>query len=344
MKHLLLFCFALLTLQTSSAQGQFAPVGAEWWHQGKDWEFINFGHMIKVWADHTVVTGDTTIDDIVARKVFTTRYAKNRSAPTETYRIDSFLFCVYDTPDTVFVYDTTRTAFLPLFIYNVDEGDTVTLLAPLTNPVFGDIEFTFVVDSIRMETFDTAHLKSYYTRTLGNEEETSSSYNWGKIIWGDVGPSLLGKYTQTLGGTYGNVASILPLRSGYNVDASTSDELPSGKLACYSDAHYNLKMVDIACDSIENFPITSTKDMKLLTDISIYPNPATDIINVAALNELPAHITATLFDISGRMLLSAQLSGGGNTEINIAHLPKGLYLMRINANGQTPVHRKIVLR
>lgn len=209
MKRLLLFCFALLTLQTSSAQGQFAPVGAEWWHQGKDPDFIWFGFINKFWADHTIVTGDTVVNGIAARKLETTRYAKGRTSPTTVYIDEIKTSIIYDSPDTVFIFDDRRESFIPLYVYNVEEGDTVTLPVPGAYHTLApsmDTLFSFIIDSIRVLPFDTASLKTYFTRAINNEE-LNMSYNWGDLTWvheDETGPKglHLGQYSERLGNCF----------------------------------------------------------------------------------------------------------------------------------------------
>lgn len=347
MKRLLLLCFALLTLQTSFAQGQFAPVGAEWWYHGNDGHYLIVGGWHRVWVDHVEVVGDILIDGIEARKINIMRTAKLKWEPTVAIPADSAQLFVYDTPDTVFIYDTNRTSFIPLYVYNVSEGDTVTLPVPFyqSGGISDYDSFSFVVDSIRMENFDTTALRSFYIHTVTKENDTQS-FTWGGWSWHDhdLSPARKGRYTERLGGVWNQYSSLLPIREIYLMDYHLGLNLPTGELACYADPNYSIHLAVLPCDSLIDYPLSIVDDKAKLTGISIYPNPATDIINIAALNNLPANTTATLFDISGRMLLSSQLSGNATTEINIAHLPKGLYWMHISANGQAPVYRKIVLR
>ena len=67
--------------------------------------------------------------------------------------------------------------------------------------------------------------------------------------------------------------------------------------------------------------------------ISIYPNPAHDIIFVGANNDLPVqHIE--MYDITGRKVLTST-----ETEINVSELESGVYFIRINCNGRDAIHR-----
>lgn len=64
------------------------------------------------------------------------------------------------------------------------------------------------------------------------------------------------------------------------------------------------------------------------TDIYIYPNPATDYINIAC-TEHSEPIQVKIFSLSG-MLVWQNLNCNPNEAIDISYLPAGLYLLNIN--------------
>jgi len=83
--------------------------------------------------------------------------------------------------------------------------------------------------------------------------------------------------------------------------------------------------------------ILSTNDY-LLSQVSVYPNPASDVINIS----LPASVevvSATLFDILGKNT-GVTLNNGA---INIASLAKGVYMLNIETN-QGNITKKIMKR
>ena len=79
-------------------------------------------------------------------------------------------------------------------------------------------------------------------------------------------------------------------------------------------------------------------DDNALAQISIYPNPATDVINV----EVPASVqieSIAIFDVLGKRTNAILVNG----QINIAGLSNGVYLMQIETNQGT-ITRKMVKR
>ncbi len=75
--------------------------------------------------------------------------------------------------------------------------------------------------------------------------------------------------------------------------------------------------------------------------ISLYPNPATDVLNIALqgseVNE------AVVIDIYGKAALRANVAEGSNT-LDISALPAGLYFVQLRAAGSVKATQKIVKR
>ncbi len=71
----------------------------------------------------------------------------------------------------------------------------------------------------------------------------------------------------------------------------------------------------------------------------IYPNPATDIITIE--NNNRDELEITIANIYGQKLLTNSINQIGVTNINIAHIPRGMYLIRTKNRGVTKVHKVI---
>lgn len=66
--------------------------------------------------------------------------------------------------------------------------------------------------------------------------------------------------------------------------------------------------------------------------VRIFPNPATDVLNVSAAGINAA--IATVTDVTGRQLLQQEMSNG-NVQVNTSKLPKGVYYLTLNdGNGK----------
>ncbi len=59
--------------------------------------------------------------------------------------------------------------------------------------------------------------------------------------------------------------------------------------------------------------------------LNVYPNPATDILNVTANNNQVA--TVTILDVTGRQVAEGVQNASGSFVVNVAELPQGMYIM-----------------
>lgn len=72
--------------------------------------------------------------------------------------------------------------------------------------------------------------------------------------------------------------------------------------------------------------------------IDLYPNPAKDVLHIS--NPLNLGIRASLFDLTGKLVEEKQLAGSDT--FSLSGLPKGLYMVRLQAAGETLVKRIMV--
>ncbi len=74
-------------------------------------------------------------------------------------------------------------------------------------------------------------------------------------------------------------------------------------------------------------------------DMSLYPNPASEIINVVIDDAIKHDATFTIFDIRGRVVME----GGRSTTIDISGLTPGVYIITaIGRNGYPLAHKRFI--
>jgi hypothetical protein len=74
-------------------------------------------------------------------------------------------------------------------------------------------------------------------------------------------------------------------------------------------------------------------------DFIIFPNPATDVLNIAFVKNTAA-TEITLLDLSGRALVTQTVEeNSAETNISVSALPAGLYLLNLNKDGKSAVFR-----
>jgi Leucine-rich repeat (LRR) protein len=91
-------------------------------------------------------------------------------------------------------------------------------------------------------------------------------------------------------------------------------------------ALYNKVAVNFDCDPVE-FPVQAQTTLALstvekATDFSIYPNPATTVLNLVSTEEISK---VEILDLQGQLIQSSQVA---NQKINVEALPKGTYFLR----------------
>jgi hypothetical protein len=159
---------------------------------------------------------------------------------------------------------------------------------------------------------------------------TSREINAGKFIiqrstdngatWADIG-------TMAAAGT-----------SNFNQHYRFTDQQP--KAANW----YRLKMIDIDNGYTYSKTVILTASPVNTIYYTLYPNPATNFINVASAFSRPQMVRIQIMDNTGRLLSSQQVIAGGATQavIPVSGYKPGIYYVVI-ADGQRSVKQKIVI-
>lgn len=88
------------------------------------------------------------------------------------------------------------------------------------------------------------------------------------------------------------------------------------------------------------FMVDLTEDLNINHDltkngIKIYPNPASETINISGLNKISQ---VEIFNVAGQKMITVKEKASG---INIQHLPQGTYILKVTADGKTTNHKFI---
>jgi len=326
-----LYVMCLSAFQPIHAQTLFAPPGAEWYHD------MTFG------VFHSTVSADTVIKGISCREIGIRPEIRNpaQSPPVHGYRL-----YVYNNADTVFIYNYLFDRFTPLYVFNVQQGDTVNLpaLPPsggefLYDPAdrgFTDSSFCFIVDSVGIKTWDNEPLKTVYTHHWNRNNPSDTTY-YPDYTYGDT----TGAYAERLGSIE---TGFLPrcLTCGTWLDDS---EMPVGPLRCYTDtqdnAVFSVKRVD-TCDKGISTGISALPDTD--AGFSVSPNPAFRVLTVSFATPLPEGGQWTLTDITGRKAAGGLIGKGiGKINVRLPLLSRGMYFLNITTPAHGRMSRKICI-
>lgn len=296
MKPVYLIIFVLSALYGDlSAQTTFAPPGAHWYNSGTDAYY------------HSYTDGDTVISGRTCTRI---RRITHRSPMS--WASDFPTICTYNSGDTVFVYNTLFGQFTPLYVFNVNEGDTIRIPRfDVGYPTLPATYFSYRVDSIRIVTYDTAHLKTIFTYSLNEDSVIGGSAPMP--TFGGAG-TLHGAYAERIGGVGGGIfpscvgCAIIPEDCGC-----------IGPMRCYSDPGMDIKLVTPCVPPVS---VPSLQQQQVV----LYPNPANDILHI----DTEPNSNISILTCQGTMVdKSSETASEGLFSIDLSILPSGNYLVRI---------------
>jgi hypothetical protein len=128
------------------------------------------------------------------------------------------------------------------------------------------------------------------------------------------------------------IARLCPYESGpavYNarVLLATIDNTVYAN-TCEMPPFANMKTRNMEEDKNKNPSFEDTEE------VSVYPNPANDKLNVAIHLEQGQTALLTVFDLTGKLILSKALSGTAHIiETSIVDLSEGIYIYKLNVSG-----------
>lgn len=363
MKNLLTTIFALLTCWSLTAQPGFAPLGAKWTYKSSGGFMTSGRERISTF---TCIAADsvagklikTISHDIIQQELYNGRKRlEYRNRESFHVSIDS----VYEENDTLFIYNPLFQKYTPLYVFNVQEGDTLKLpaLELVSNNIASafDSTMTIVIDSIRMVDYGGITSETFYTSSYDGGIDYSVSnennivaylprFNWTykyystQIADSNGNPmnywmlQPIGAYTRLFGGVGIGLKPVL----GPNFNNATFDGyLLTDTITCYEDEEISFNLSVLECDSFKvNIPFTSINESHPPVKVSIFPNPCIgDIVHIDSERPFAKGTRITISDISGKtILMDEDMDYSFAHQLNIKQLLPGLYFINIETGGK----------
>lgn len=162
---------------------------------------------------------------------------------------------------------------------------------------------------------------------------TGLSASFDYLVRGSSYPEEFSVYVIAPGQTYTNATEVIPAQSYTNtdfeqhtIDLSAYDN-QNIRIAIHATSEANMYGI-----VIDNFVVSATTDIaeNINNAISIYPNPATSILNVNA----NGYNEVQIINMLGQVVYNTTMND--NAQINVRNLNDGVYFVRLNgANGTT---------
>lgn len=210
-------------------------------------------------------------------------------------------------------------------VYTDTPGERVVILTDASNTILDSIRVNIPIDSsIVTLNFNISAGTGYKLGTLASQNNSA---------FGFAGPRLKRSQGPTVTYPYliNNLVSISSSSQGLNVYYYFYNwEIERSSTVCTSP------LVPVDAEVI----ITETSSLSNKTHVSVFPNPASGVLNVNLNNS--SNSIFNLFDASGRKVMSKNLVNANNT-IDIVGLAKGIYQVQV-VNGENVTTKKISIQ
>jgi PKD repeat protein len=219
----------------------------------------------------------------------------------------------------------TSSTMSPTFTYPANGTYTVTLIArskcgnaiSTKQVVVNDVSILPVVDFTFVQTATTGSNEFTFTNTTV-EKGLTISYKW---YFGD------GATAATK-----NAVHTYTTKGDYTV--SLVAEHIYGK--------------DSVSKTIKAIPTSISEVSGAFDSYSVFPNPTSDLVNIAFTLNSSNLVSVQLLDIAGKLLQATELTkynvGSSQITLGTSELPQGMYFVRINSGESTVNSRLVIVR
>lgn len=132
---------------------------------------------------------------------------------------------------------------------------------------------------------------------------------------------------------YSNISASIPNPPSLLLGTWGEDVATTGG-ACGGDGGSSIMLM--TGDVQDELTVLSLPDHMLLSDVTIYPNPSSGLINIGSLGVLNS---VEIFDITGKLVLRLR---NGEREIAVGLLVSGMYIAKIHINETVIIKRLLV--
>jgi Leucine-rich repeat (LRR) protein len=226
------------------------------------------------------------------------------------------------------LFEITENGLVALFKPNFEQKSIFEILVKVQDKIGAGIEENLAIEVINVN--ETPYISDTLFTVL---ENTSNGTFIGQLIANDEDEDPIN--FKIISGNSSNTFSIINGDSlivnvsenlDYELIQSFSLEIESNDGELSDTAIVTIQLLDI-----NNEVITKSKERQSNNLFSIYPNPASDQINIHLSNRVFEAGMLYIFDNYGKLLLEKEIMG--NSVIDIKNLPNGLYHSILGIDG-----------
>ncbi|MEN8224666.1 MAG: C10 family peptidase [Bacteroidota bacterium] len=119
---------------------------------------------------------------------------------------------------------------------------------------------------------------------------------------------------------------------------------PSGKMFVTFSSNYTITAP--GWEAFYETDLVSLQENKLHKDIQVFPNPATDQVNLSWVSKNESHTEISICNMNGIIQIRKEImskNGDNQVRIDVSELPAGIYLLEI-CNGADKIQQKLILQ
>ncbi|MDR1345915.1 MAG: T9SS type A sorting domain-containing protein [Bacteroidales bacterium] len=305
-----LSCFAIIvylfiysgTVQAQESYPEFAPVGAEWYYTYTATDPLKS-------CEHYRSLKDTVIGSKTCKMV-----CRNS---------DTAIFC----QDEKKIYYHQNNEFHLIYDFGVNVGDTVCFSFKRIYFDPDSVAFHKIKCKVEDISVTAQNLKQFSTTLLDDTIIGISDWFYSRPLQKQY------TYIEKIG----HPKVFMETISSY-IDAA----MYTINLRCYHDNEFDFvtdwwQAYNLPCNSLSGI-----KNNTELLDITVYPNPATDAINIE-IKEIQdyQHAAISLYNIHG-ICLENKLISNSITAFNVSHYSSGLYFIEIRQQNGRKYYSKFI--
>ena len=140
---------------------------------------------------------------------------------------------------------------------------------------------------------------------------------------------------------YHNVMTPKAIISGTDIPEPITIKTKELMITFTSNSYINGKGFEITY----TLPNANIKEVENINDLAIYPNPASDKVNVNFNTSTPDNFDITIYNVTGQVVYKETLNnfiGNYHNELNIADFAQGVYLMNIKSSKGAATRKVVV--
>lgn len=247
---------------------------------------------------------------------------------------------------------------VPEIDFDATTGDmTVTVEATFAHSLSGDYRFAVVLTEDGVTGTASGYDQvNYYSGggngSMGGYEALANPVPAADMVYDHVGFALVGGYD----GEAGSLPTTIPADNSFSYDfdytlSSSVDYEKVHVVGLLLDAStgviINSKQVTLTSGGTggSGGGGTGINDMNNINSVKMYPNPASDQVNIALDMENQAEVTVRIYNTLGEVVYNNVTAATGNTveTINTNEYTSGVYFVEISTGDQT-VTQKLVIK